>query len=128
MLAHQLQSQSLKRPKFVLFLAFLTWKAILLLIAFLSPGDGYDTSTQLLRELPLRQPLTSDFGHHDSPLKAFLVYVCTKLTRWDAIYFVETARRGYIHEQEWAFGWGFATFIRTISKGTISPSGKTNSF
>lgn len=69
-----------------LAVAFVTWKSLILLLARCAPGDGYDTSTLLL-------PSTS------------------KLTRWDAIYFVEKARHGDIFEQEWAFGKGLSTLL-----------------
>src|ERR1700722_10110406 len=30
-----------------------------------------------------------------------------RLTRWDAVYFSQTAAHGQEREQEWAFGWGY---------------------
>lgn len=71
--------------------AFTVWKLLILLIARLAPGPGYDTSTTLL-------PSTN------------------KLVRWDAIYFVEIARRGHIFEQEWAFN-GLSSLLAAISHG-----------
>ncbi|KAH8599794.1 hypothetical protein B0O99DRAFT_668254 [Bisporella sp. PMI_857] len=85
-----------------LALAFIAWKSILLIVAVCSPGPGYDTSTSL--------SLSS--YHQDKRLPAFLYYVSVKLTRWDAIYFTKTAHRGYLFEQEWAFGWGFSRLIK----------------
>lgn len=69
---------------------FASWKALLLLVAWSAPGDGYDTSTTLL-------PYSN------------------KLVRWDAIYFVQMAQRGHVFEQEWAFGLGISTILSTIS-------------
>lgn len=92
-----------RRPIRSLILTFATWKALLLLIALCSPGPGYDTSTTLfLRDTQLPGPLT---------------YVIGKLTRWDAIYFVKAATRGYRYEQEWAFGWGFTRLIALCTAG-----------
>ncbi|KAF7134100.1 hypothetical protein CNMCM5793_005729 [Aspergillus hiratsukae] len=47
----------------------------------------------------------------DGSFNAILRLVSTKLTRWDAIYFTEVASRGYIFEQEWAWGLGFTKLI-----------------
>lgn len=68
---------------------FVAWKVLLFDIAIIAPGRGYDTSTTLL---------PSD----------------SKFVRWDAIYYTETARRGHIFEQEWAFGKGLSTLLRII--------------
>jgi Mannosyltransferase (PIG-V) len=87
-----------------LILTFAAWKALLLLIALCSPGLGYDTSTTLaLRE--------------DTQLPGPVTYIISKLTRWDAIYFVKAAARGYRYEQEWAFGWGFTRLIAWCTAG-----------
>jgi phosphatidylinositol glycan class V len=94
---------------------FIAWKSLLLIIALLSPGPGYDTSTQLLVrgyglhqvDLPLRD------GHSPTSIGERLVQ---KLLRWDAIYFATTAERGYQLEQEWAFGWGFTRLLAFLAK------------
>ncbi|PBP25318.1 glycosyltransferase family 76 protein [Diplocarpon rosae] len=82
---------------------YVGWKALLLLVAACSPGPGYDTSASLAEpgqgpELPLA-----------------LRYIVGKLTRWDALYFVQISTRGYLFEQEWAFGWGFTRGSNTAS-------------
>ncbi|KAE8354842.1 GPI mannosyltransferase 2 [Aspergillus coremiiformis] len=89
------------RPYQSLLAVFVSWKALLLLLTVFSPGPAYDTSTSLL-ELNRNAPV-------------ILGLISTKLTRWDAIYFTETARRGHTFEQEWAFSLGFASFIRTVT-------------
>jgi phosphatidylinositol glycan class V len=92
----------LNHPIRTLILSFLAWKTLLLVIAAASPGPGYDTSASLLS------------GSSDNPageLPAALHYLVGKLTKWDAIYFVKSANRGYLFEQEWAFGWGFSRVI-----------------
>jgi hypothetical protein len=95
----------LSRPVHVLVTAFIAWKSFLLLIAIGSSlGSVYDTSTTLI--LPdASSPNESVFD------------LATKLTRWDAIYFVQSARRGYVFEQEWAFGMGLPTVISAVVKG-----------
>lgn len=70
--------------------AFSAWKLLLLIVAWSAPGEGYDTSTSLLPHF-------------------------NKLVRWDAIYYVQTAHRGHVFEQEWAFGIGLSTILSTIS-------------
>ncbi|ORY61537.1 GPI mannosyltransferase 2 [Pseudomassariella vexata] len=89
----------------ILIQAFLAWKSLLLLIAVssgLGPG-AYDTSSTLL------SPDAVSFK--ESPFD-----LATRLTRWDAIYFVQNARRGYVFEQEWAFGGGLPTVISGVVK------------
>jgi GPI mannosyltransferase 2 len=88
-----------------LVLTFAAWKAFLLLIAVVSSlGSAYDTSTTLL------SPDTVSF--REAPFD-----LVTRLTRWDAIYFVQIARRGYLFEQDWAFGKGLPTVISLVVKG-----------
>jgi len=84
--------------------AFLFWKLLLLAIALLAPAP-YDTSTSLI--LP--------------PPTTFLQLLLQKLTRWDAIYFVKAAQRGYANEQEWAFGYGFVKAICGVRWGAFIP-------
>lgn len=88
---------------------FVCWKTILLLVALLSPGPGYDTSGSL-----------PESGSGEE-VPGFLHYVISKLIRWDAIYFVRTAQRGYVFEQEWAFGWGFSRLINFCTGGKKCP-------
>ena len=87
---------------------YMVWKALLLLIACVSPGFGYDTSTQLL--------LPQSFDDDPVLVKA-IAHAGSKLVRWDALYFIRTAQRGYVFEQEWAFGWGFTRLISTVARG-----------
>jgi phosphatidylinositol glycan class V len=93
-----------RRPIRSLILTFAAWKTLLLLIALCSPGPGYDTSTTLALE-------------GDTSLPGPLTHVIDKLTRWDAIYYVKAATRGYRYEQEWAFGWGFTRLIALCTAG-----------
>ena len=93
-------STPLVHPKTSIVLFFTAWKAALIAIALASPGPGYDTSTTLL---PSHGDLISD---------AFV--------RWDAIFFTQIARRGYLFEHEWAFGWGYTWLLRLASYGEIA--------
>ncbi|KAH8811991.1 GPI mannosyltransferase 2 [Xylogone sp. PMI_703] len=94
---------TINRPVQTLLLSFVAWKVLLLAIAVASPGLGYDTSTNLfLHDHGTR-------GHTSLPSAPYRVV--ERLTRWDAIYFVKTANRGHVLEQEWAFSWGYARFI-----------------
>ena len=102
--------QPLDHPKTFLVLNFIAWKLVLLCIALTSPGPGYDTSTELLR--PYSKLAQANSGIHSE-----LALRLRSLVRWDAIYYTQVARRGYLWEQEWAFGWGFTNFIAVISKG-----------
>ncbi|PYH99689.1 GPI mannosyltransferase 2 [Aspergillus ellipticus CBS 707.79] len=94
------------RPYCSLLAIAVSWRALLLLLAVLAPGPGYDTSTTLA-------PWSS--GHVDGPIPVFLKQVSTKLTRWDAIYFTEAARRGHLFEQEWAFSYVHSRSIHFLT-------------
>ncbi|POS84416.1 hypothetical protein EPUL_004833 [Erysiphe pulchra] len=83
-----------------LSLLFIGWKALILAVVACSPGPGYDTSSNLL--------FTSGY---DKDLPFLVRYLAQKLTRWDAIYYVSISSRGYIFEQDWAFGWGLRKFF-----------------
>ncbi|KAL2350110.1 GPI mannosyltransferase 2 [Cryomyces antarcticus] len=107
--------RSLDSPLKTLFLVFILWKLLLLLIAVLSPGPGYDTSTVIL----LRSSLTSS-EHGVSTAESLIARLTIKLLRWDAIYFAKIAERGYLHEQEWAFGWGFTRLVSFIAQSKLA--------
>ena len=103
-------ARPLNHPRGFLVLCFFAWKSVLLCIALTSPGPGYDTSTGLLHpDLNLAQAKPGSECEQISQLKS--------LVRWDAIYFTQIARRGYLWEQEWAFGWGFANLIAVTTRG-----------
>lgn len=71
------------------------------------PGVGYDTSTSLISYA------ANPTGDHSEPLSGPL-----KFARWDAIYFLDIAEKGYIYEQEWAFGWGYTKLLSLFASGT----------
>lgn len=113
-----------KTPRTLIVVLFLVWKLLLLTVALLSPGPGYDTSTQLLFkgygtrsvELANLQPSAH------SPTRSWSLSterLVESLTRWDAIYFASIAERGYVFEQEWAFGWGFTRLLSFLSTSTL---------
>ena len=103
-------SRPLDHPKTFLVLSFIAWKLILLGVALTAPGPGYDTSTELL-QLESNSARASNGSHWMSASRL------GSLVRWDAIYFTQLARRGYLWEQEWAFGWGFTSLIAVTSRG-----------
>lgn len=117
-MGRQLQA-AIEAPYKSLVALFCTWELLLLSIALLSPGPGYDTSTQLLLqghgisniELPLREAI----AYGSSPI---VDRALRKLTRWDAIYFASIAEKGYQLEQEWAFGWGFTRLLSFLATCT----------
>ncbi|RYO92015.1 hypothetical protein DL762_001844 [Monosporascus cannonballus] len=97
----------LEHPVQSLVVAFASWKALLLAIVIgSSVGPAYDTSSTLISPV-MSSPNESAFD------------IATKLTRWDAIYFVQAVRRGYLFEQEWAFGGGLPTVIAFITNVLI---------
>ncbi|KLU88533.1 GPI mannosyltransferase 2 [Magnaporthiopsis poae ATCC 64411] len=90
---------------------FAAWKGALLLIAVGSAivGPAYDTSGGLLLADRGGDVLNN---HSTTAVSAVL----TRLVSWDAIYFVESADRGYVFEQEWAFGYGNPGVISCVVK------------
>ncbi|THV89777.1 mannosyltransferase, partial [Aureobasidium pullulans] len=89
---------------------FVFWKLLLLCIAYASPGPGYDTSTNLLL-------LRAQSAQSENTLLAHLAKrLVSKLVRWDALYFISVAQRGYLFEQEWAWGWGHTRLLGLVSK------------
>lgn len=94
-------------PRLAAFLGL--WKCLLLVVATLSPGPGYDTSTQIL------------FRPYPDAAKSWSFTIAqnlaAKLTRWDAIYFAASSERGYLFEQEWAFSRTYAAITSTIARG-----------
>lgn len=107
---------------------FSLWKGLLFAIALASAiGSSYDTSTELLFASSAAS-YTDDDG--DIPTHKlislmfetlpFIGTLVTRLTRWDALYFVKSAQRGYLFEQEWAFGIGQPTIVATLLQGCTS--------
>ena len=62
--------------------------------------EGFPNAAALAKKLPYR----------------WLGRVLANLYRWDAVYFVAIAERGYRFEQEWAFGWGYTRLLSWLSK------------
>lgn len=91
-----------------LLLVYAGWKSLLFIGIAFSPGPGYDTSTQIL--------LPSVSASDPLPIRV-ISHVLTRLVRWDALYFVKVANRGYLYEQEWAWGSGFTTLVGDVAKG-----------
>lgn len=85
---------------------------------------AYDTSADLLL-VGNDQPLSSvkDDGNGAGVaelLRNFGKRLVTRFTSWDAIYFVSAAKRGYVYEQEWAFGTGLVVCVRGVLNGEFS--------
>lgn len=95
---------------FSLTIYFLFWKALLIGVALMSPGPGYDTSTTLLQH---------DFEDPYLDLQAdgAISEGWSKFVRWDAIYLTQISLRGYLYEQEWAFGWGYTKLLTFFMRG-----------
>jgi len=98
---------NMRRPYVQILVAFLSWKFLLYTIACVTPSPAYDTSTRLAW-FPKTVPSHAGLDHAGSRLVKRL---CDRLTRWDAVYFTKIAERGYVNEQEWAFGWGYTRAI-----------------
>ncbi|PGH02062.1 proteasome activator subunit 4 [Blastomyces parvus] len=106
----------LHHPLRSLSVLFVLWKLLLLLAIVASPGPGYDSSTTLLpsdasqnASDPFLQRVKAGAGSGWWPSSLL------KFVRWDAIYFVSIAQRGYLFEQEWAFGYGYTRVLSVLS-------------
>nr|OQO23223.1 hypothetical protein B0A51_10408 [Rachicladosporium sp. CCFEE 5018] len=88
---------------------FWAWKLLLILIAVVSPGPGYDTSTDLW--------LAIDRDTDTVPWTAWPAQrLVSRLVRWDALYFSTSSARGHQTEQEWAFSRSHAIFTWLVAK------------
>ena len=96
------------KPFFAWLLTFFAaWKLLLLVVAYASPGPGYDTSTSILFDQYHAQP-------HSWPSR-LIQGLTLRLTRWDAIYFSTSSARGHLYEQEWAFSWFMSRLTAMLS-------------
>jgi phosphatidylinositol glycan class V len=84
----------LDNPIRSLTVAFWLWKVLLYIVVTTCPGLGYDTSTSLLSYTD--STVAGQSESLSGPLK---------FARWDSIYFLDIAEKGYIFEQESAFGY-----------------------
>ncbi|QPH11053.1 hypothetical protein C2857_002620 [Epichloe festucae Fl1] len=92
------------RPVHSLTALFVTWKGFLLAVALgAAIAPGYDTSTSLFFERM--------YGPN-----ATIPTTAAKLTRWDALYFMHSAIKGHVYEQEWAFGLGLPTLVGAMAR------------
>lgn len=91
---------------------FCLWKAVLFVVIALAPGPGYDTSSTLLNDANSWNISSATFGETATSAPFPL-----KNVRWDAIYFLQIARRKYVFEQEWAFGPGFPSLVSFVKQG-----------
>lgn len=98
----------LDNPVGSLTLAFLLWKALLFVVITLCPGPGYDTSTTLIAR--------EGSGLVSSPTEPLPPSL--KFVRWDSIYFLHIAEKGYVFEQEWAFS--YPRILGLFVSGTLS--------
>lgn len=94
--------------------SFVAWKIFLLAIALgSSTTPSYDTSTSLALSLP-PDHISSSSASHPEPSLSWTDILAVRLTRWDAIYFTQSANRGYVFEQEWAFGYGMPLLVSKL--------------
>jgi phosphatidylinositol glycan class V len=110
-----------RNPYLTLLTTFTAWKAFLLLLTLGSilAGDAYDTSAGLVVQGRPGTGTDSGIGSssHGGGSPSWATTLATRLTSWDAIYFVSSARRGYRFEQEWAFGAGLPGVVRGVLGG-----------
>jgi len=106
-----------QRPHFTWLLAIFTaWKSLLLVIAYGSPGPGYDTSTRVLFD-QYDQYSVAPPTWLGRTVRYLIQDLTLRLTRWDALYFTTSSERGHLFEQEWAFSWFMARLTAALSNG-----------
>ena len=103
-----------------LVLIFVLWKFVLVLLAVASPVPGYDTSSLILIR---GHQLHASHRNFHSEFCTTRERLAINLVRWDAVYFVKTAERGYVNEQEWAFSWVFTRLIAFVASCMVFPYG-----
>ncbi|GAD94438.1 DUF409 domain protein [Paecilomyces variotii No. 5] len=101
--------QALVHPVKSLTAIFWTWKLLLFLVITLSPGPGYDTCTTLLPRNSDTSDPAGNFGYAGLPA------ILLRFVRWDSIYFLRVAERGYLFEQEWAWGYGYTKLLSSLT-------------
>lgn len=119
-------SSSPRAPLRTLTAAFVAWKALILLLSFGAlVGPDYDTSTSLFfAVLRSASPSASPPAASTPPAAGgFAAALASRLTRWDAIYFVHGASVGHVYEQEWAFSPFLALCLRHLASLTRSVLG-----
>lgn len=97
-----------------LILIFCSWKILLLGLTAFCPGPGYDTSALIM--------LNGSIDRHETfAALPRIGRLSLNLFRWDALYFVDAAERGYVHEQQWAFSWAYSHLLRVLGQCERSP-------
>ena len=115
-------ARPLRRPVPALTGVFLAWKLVLLFLAAASPGPGYDTSSLIVLarhvEPGQRQAFFDALGVVDR--------LALRLFRWDALYFVGVADRGFAHEQEWAFSGVYAQLLSFVGQRALTGTSQSS--
>lgn len=104
------KASDLQHPVRSLSVAFWLWKALLFIVVVACPGPGYDTSTTLLSTYARPIATTSSIASWSSAL-------LQKFVRWDSLYFLHVSQKGYVFEQEWAFGYGYTKLLSFLASG-----------
>ncbi|CAK7202699.1 ER membrane glycoprotein subunit of the GPI transamidase complex-like protein [Sporothrix eucalyptigena] len=106
-----------QHPYRSLAVVFGVWKAFLLGIAAIAAlaGPAYDTSGDLLDTAASTATANASAGHA-IPSGG----IVSRFTSWDAIYYVQAARRGHLYEQEWAFGAALPTVVSFLQRRLAS--------
>lgn len=112
------QPQPHAHPYRTILATFAAWKFFLLALSLGSSlvGDTYDTSAGLFLldgQLGNGNGTGNGSGFGEGKGTGLVAQLCS----WDAIYYVSAARHGYRLEQEWAFGAGLPTVVRSLLKG-----------
>lgn len=116
-MATQTPSASLSAP-LTLTVAYIAWKLFILLLSVGTLiGPDYDTSTSIFFDVlgAAMRNSSSDVTSATSS-SSWVSTLASRLTRWDAIYFVHGSRVGYVYEQQWAFSPTLALFLRWLAQ------------
>lgn len=92
-----------------LVLGFFAWKVLLFLLTAFCPGPGYDSSALILTDASANR-------HINYKSSSLLNHLTLNLFRWDALYFIKTAERGLVFEQEWAFSPVFSQLLNVTTQ------------
>ncbi|OAA62813.1 DUF409 domain containing protein [Niveomyces insectorum RCEF 264] len=121
-----------RHPYRILVALFVFWKTLLLAIAFVAyrAGPAYDTSGSIVVDAGGGDPSLLPPSHAYANTNASTTgpgsitrssgTFVARLISWDAVFFIQSTRRGYRYELEWAFSRGLPILVSLLRRALMS--------